>query len=167
MRDDSRRPTTIDREDRRQRGQTTQDFAIGVGVFLLAVAFAFTTVPAITGTDAGPNERSTDARTERIATAIVDDLATDENPTELDGDRLQDEYADDEIQTRFGLRTADSVALETVRITLETIDRETELVTRGGGSASDRPADSVERLVSVNDIEDCQIACRLVVEVWS
>ncbi|AHF99049.1 hypothetical protein HALLA_09360 [Halostagnicola larsenii XH-48] len=166
MVDGSRRPITIDRDDRRQRGQTTQDFAIGVGVFLIAVAFAFTAVPAITGTDAGPNERIADARTDQIATAIVGDLATDESPTELDGDRLRNEYADDEIQKRFGLRTADGVALESVRITLETIDRETELLTRGEDSASGRPTDSVERLVSVGDTEDCQVACRLVVEVW-
>ncbi len=145
------------------RGQTTQDFAIGIGIFLLAVAFAFATVPALVGPDGVSSDSDAYAQTERITMAIVDDLETGNNPNELDGERLENEYEPDAFPERVGLRTTDGVALESVTISLETLDRETELLTRGNGDADDHSAVTVERLVSVDGISECETACRLAV----
>lgn len=145
------------------RGQTTQDFAIGIGIFVLAVAFAFATVPVLVGPDAVSSDGDAYAQTDRITTAIVDDLETGTNPNELDGDRLENEYEPDAFPERFGLRTTDGVALESVTISLETLDRETELLTRGDGDADDHSAVTVERVVSVDGISECETACRLAV----
>ncbi|GAB7017977.1 DUF7287 family protein [Halostagnicola bangensis] len=147
------------------RGQTAQDFAIGIGIFLLAVAFAFATVPSLVGPDAVESDSAAYAQADRVATAIVDDLETGENPNELDGDRLENEYDTEGFPERFGLRTVDGASLESVTISLETLDRETSLLTWGDADVDDHSAVTVERLVSVDGINECQSACRLTVGV--
>ncbi|WP_050051178.1 hypothetical protein [Halostagnicola sp. A56] len=148
------------------RGQTTPDFAIGVGVFLLAVAFAFATIPGVLDTDGGPDERIERAQADRIATAIVDDFGTGDDPAEVDGARLRNEFDESATPSRIGLRTANGHPLEAVTITLETIDRESVILTRATSAGHGRPDRTVERFVSVADIRSCRTACRLVVEVW-
>lgn len=164
MRDDRRAAAGFARDD---RGQTTQDFAIGVGVFLLAVAFAFTAIPGVLDTNGASDERIERARADRLATAIVDDFATGGDPNELDGFRLRNEFDEPTTPARVGLRTADGRPLEAVTITLETIDRESVVLTRATSTVRGRPDETVERFVSVTDIRACRTACRLVVEVWS
>ncbi|MFB6192448.1 MAG: hypothetical protein ABEI11_03910 [Haloarculaceae archaeon] len=59
--------------DRRDRGQTTLDFAIGVGVFLLVIAFVLTSVPNLLE----PFDRSVQDDTvaaDRIADHLTEDL---------------------------------------------------------------------------------------------
>ncbi|SFS75847.1 DUF7287 family protein [Halostagnicola kamekurae] len=164
MRDDRRAAAGSARGD---RGQTTQDFAIGVGVFLLAVAFAFTAIPGALHTNEASDERTDRAQADRIATAVVDGFETGDDPNELDGSRFRNEFDESTTPARVGLRTANGRPLEAVTITLETIDRESVILTRATSAVRGRPDETVERFVSVTDIRACRTACRLVVEVWS
>jgi hypothetical protein len=147
------------------RGQTTMDFAAGVSVFLVTVAFAFAFVPGIIApfADAGTADPVT-------ANRIADDLATDRltAPGEqyvLDRDRTADFFA--------GPSGIDGVAVpefRTVNVTVENsaAGNATDVATVGGERAAAGPARPTNadvttawRAVTVDDRR-----LELVVRVW-
>lgn len=67
-----------------RRGQTTLDFAIAMGVFLLTVAFVFTFIPSLTAPFVDGNQDRT-AIADRVATNLVEGaLADPDEPYVLD-----------------------------------------------------------------------------------
>ena len=77
------------------RAQTTMDFAAGVSIFLVTVAFAFAFVPGIitpfTGTGVGDPVTAN-----RLADGLASDrLADADAPYVLDGERVESFFADD------------------------------------------------------------------------
>jgi len=65
---------------RSRRGQTTLDFAIAMGVFLLAVAFVFTFIPSLTAPFVDGNQEQT-AVADRVASTLVEgSLAAPDEP---------------------------------------------------------------------------------------
>ena len=141
------------------RGQTAQDFAVGIGIFLLAVAFVFSYVPTALvpfTPDVGAAE---DAQADRLAATVLEGL-TDERMNHLT--EPIESYADGEL----GVRTVDSV-----NVTLQSLNGSTTYASAGdeydGGASA-----SASRIVTVDgeelDLEDgeCEPACRLVVRVW-
>lgn len=65
------------------RGQTTQDFAVGVGVFLLTVAFVLAYVPTALPQPANDTSASREAQADRIADEMVDNLSLDSTGTRM------------------------------------------------------------------------------------
>ncbi|MEY7847867.1 hypothetical protein AB7C87_01505 [Natrarchaeobius sp. A-rgal3] len=90
-----------------ERGQTTQDFVVGLGLFVLAVAFVFMTVPNFIATPTGSLDGGDLAQGDRVASTIVSETET-ETPNELDGTAIID-YDDnyDDLHEEFGLRETD------------------------------------------------------------
>jgi len=144
------------------RAQTTMDFAAGVSVFLVTVAFAFAFVPGITTpfTGAGAGDPVS-------ANRIADDLATDSlgapgDPYRLDGDEVSSFFAD-------GTDPAARLPIESYRnvnVTLEAPDGDIAVVDGTTAATGDAvPASSdvtvAWRIVSVNDRR-----LELVVRVW-
>lgn len=163
------------------RGQTTQDFAIGIGVFLLSVAFVFSYLPSLTTPFDSSVGGAETAQADRIADRIVADLSDSETqPNTIDGSELKDggEYAKEthELRTRLGIRANEDVAFDRVSIRIETLGG--EIVTsdgdrlEGGDEYSDQSAASSARIVSLDDgiTLDSEYgdkpAYRLVVRVW-
>jgi hypothetical protein len=71
------------------RGQTTQDFALGVGVFLVTVAFVFAFVPSVlVPFDSGPTDGER-AIAETFTTNLTDDLTDEGSPTRLNRTRAR------------------------------------------------------------------------------
>lgn len=90
------------------RAQTTMDFAAGVSIFLVTVAFAFAFVPGIITPFADP-----DVGDPVSANRIADDLATDrlgspDRPYALDTDQTATFFADDAVD-ELALRDYKSV----------------------------------------------------------
>lgn len=154
----------------RDRGQTTQDFAIGIGIFLLAIAFVFAFVPTvITPFSGAPGGDAPQA--ERIAADVVGNLSTDAAPNQIDGDELAD--WDEGNLSHFGLRSTDHV-----NVTVVSLEDDENTVTvdgdrlAAGEEYDDQSAAVVSRLVTVVDddgdpVAECEdSACRLVVRVW-
>lgn len=70
----------------RDRGQTTLDFAIGMSVFLIAVAFVFSFIPGMLEPFTGSNEAKT-VVADRVADSLAEGmLGSPERPYILDGD---------------------------------------------------------------------------------
>lgn len=163
------------------RGQTVQDFAVGIGIFILATAFLFAFVPTIItpfADSVGPES----AQSERIAATIVHSLSADD-PNHLDGGEFISEYAsleDDALHDRLALRTADGgVPIDRVNITVETLDSRLSdpvYVTHeprnepmtAGSNDDGRSEASTTRIVTVDGaaVTSCDPACKLVVRVW-
>ncbi len=157
------------------RGQTTQDFAVGIGVFLLTIAFVFTYVPSF----ATPYESSVGgaetAQADRIADRIVENTTDTEMPNEIDGGEYRDTYADvppSDLVEAVGLRASedDDVTFDRVNITIESFEDGPEADWSGGQSHDNQTAASSARIVTVDDSDEpdinCDPACRLVVRVW-
>ncbi|MFC3957420.1 DUF7287 family protein [Halovivax cerinus] len=170
------RPTdaTTDRYRRRDRAQTVQDFAVGIGIFLLAVAFVFTFVPTIITPfeDAGGADA---AQADRIAATIVEDASTSGPTNELDWSEFDggtyDEDSSEDLADELGLRVTDSGnAITRVNITLveiETVAHSNPTVRAGGGDDyDDQVGASATRIVTTDSISNCDPACQLVVRVW-
>ncbi|AGB36981.1 DUF7287 family protein [Natronococcus occultus] len=150
------------------RGQTAQDFAVGISIFLLAVALVFAALPTLAApSDAAEAERE---RAERIADRLVAEFATH---GELDGERFVAA-----VGTEGGDRDRPSgIADDGVDVRLERLDGgELELADGGFELATEpadrdgRPAASAARIVSLDssiELEDSadDPAYRLVVEV--
>lgn len=134
------------------RGQTTQDFAIGIGLFLLAVVFVITMLPTVLG-PADASDDTSAAQAERIAADLVDAAAVDGERVVVNESALEAAIADLEAPGQH----------QSVNVTLETLDGETTSVS-GGDRHDGQAASSWVRIVSTE--ETCEAACRLVIRVW-
>ena len=118
------------------RGQTTMDFAAGISIFLVTVAFAFAFVPGIIAPFADPG--TADPVT---ANRIADDVATDRlsAPGEeyvLDAERTADFFGDPDAVDRLAVPE-----YRTVNVTVEnaTVENGTPVVDVGGERAAAGP----------------------------
>lgn len=128
-------PTTTDR-----RAQTTLDFAIAMGVFLLAVAFVFTFIPSLTAPFVDGNQEQS-AVADRVASNLVEgSLADPDRPYVLNvtcttGFFEPDDSATvdgcgyntstDKFRKRIGVSDRSRVNITIVRIDAATRDRTT------------------------------------------
>ena len=142
------------------RAQTTMDFAAGISVFLVTVAFAFAFVPGIIApfADAGTADPVT-------ANRLADDLATDRlaapgDEYVLDSERAADLFGDADA--------VDRLAVPEYRTVNVTVENATSVANVGGERAAVGPetpsnADvtTAWRAVTVDDRR-----LELVVRVW-
>lgn len=152
------------------RGQTTQDFAVGIGVFILAVAFVFSFLPSIvTPYDSSVGGAET-AQADRIADRALEVLSTGAKPNELEQSELTASKWDDEdkLAETFGLRTADdeNILIDRMNVRVEEPDTGDlgDPDWTFGSDYDDQAAASSARIVTVDDGTDD--AYRLVVRVW-
>ncbi|MFP8953621.1 hypothetical protein ACLI4Z_11685 [Natrialbaceae archaeon A-arb3/5] len=167
----------------RARGQTTQDFVVGIGIFILAVAFVFTTVPSFVDIQSGDVDSGDSAQVERVASAILDNETVATNtPNELDGEAFNETYVQSDINDEaLGLRATDEQRFDRVNVTVESINRsKEEPVNLSGGEPlvsgdpyRDQSAVTATRIVTVTDIEEDEeyaiydgAPVRLVVRMW-
>lgn len=134
------------------RGQTTQDFAVGIGLFLLAVVFVVAFLPSVLGPVDASNDRQT-GQAERIAESVLAESAIGTERVILDGADL--ESALDDLSHWDDSRS--------VNATLETLDGE-EVIHTGGDTYDGQAAGTWVRIVSTDG--DCASGCRLVIRVW-
>ncbi|MFU8867415.1 hypothetical protein [Natronococcus sp.] len=162
------------RSERRStaRGQTTQDFAIGIGIFLLSVAVVFAGISSVT-TPTDPVGDAERGQADRIADRLVAEFAAH---NELDGDRLADALeaggTDRLLELEGGPADEGSVRLERLDgTTLERADGspvlEAETTPYEG-----QPAASSARIVALEGSFELESgaddpASRLVVRVWT
>ncbi|QLG50538.1 DUF7287 family protein [Natrinema halophilum] len=154
------------------RGQTTQDFAIGIGIFLLAIAFVFSFLPSvITPFDSSVGGAET-AQADRIADLLVHNLSTpNESANRINESDFDARYSNADLSTELGLRASDSgdAVYDHVNVTVETFQGEdVNTSTLSGGDVYDnQSAASAARIVTIEgDPAECDPACRLVVRVW-
>ena len=151
----------------RNRGQTTQDFIVGIGVFILAVAFVFSFLPTmLTPFDSSTSGGET-AQADRVADRVVHNFMDpdSDNPNQI----IWTEIDEDDRVDELGLRTnADDDPIRRVNVSLQPLNESTT-VEGFGPVYDDQSAASSARIVTVEGIgepEKCEPACRLVVRIW-
>ncbi|MGM0388339.1 MAG: DUF7287 family protein [Natrinema limicola] len=150
-----------------ERGQTTQDFVVGIGVFLLAIAFVFSFFPAlVTPYDSSVGGAET-AQADRIADRIVNDTSTG-TPNELNETEFDKRYRSGDLTEELGLRSSNDNAIDQVNVTVTELNETVAIDDdwTAGDAYDDQAAASSARIVTTNDGSDCEPACRLVVRVW-
>ncbi|MFP9059391.1 hypothetical protein ACLI4R_02535 [Natrialbaceae archaeon A-chndr2] len=159
-----RRPRTVS-VSLDSRGQTTQDFAVGIGIFLLAVAFVFSYVPTLI-TPFSASTAPDSAQADRIATDIVANYSTD-TANELNATMLDER--DDSSIDEFGIRQSlDGTPIDRVNVTIESFDGDHSYAF--GSEYSGQPSGTATRVITLDDPSElgleCDPACRLTVRVW-
>ena len=150
------------------RGQTTQDFAVGIGIFLLAIAFTFSFLPSIiTPFDSSVGGAET-AQADRIADLIVHNASTGSD-NEINTTAFKNVYAKDDLADELGLRQTNGHVVDQVSVRVEYLGNSTVIGPAddwtGGDAYNDQPAASSARIVTTGT-NNCEPACRLVVRVW-
>lgn len=142
------------------RAQTTQDYAIGIGLFLVVVMFVLTFVPAVMAPfgDVADTERS--AQAERAASSILASAATDGPDAHLSAEALRDTLDEHNLSTAVSL--PDRV---NINVTVQELDGDSTVVA-GGDTYTDADAGTWTRIVTTDAEDECDPACRLTVRVW-
>ena len=158
-----------------ERGQTTQDFAVGIGIFLLTIAFVFSYVPTLATPYESTVGGAETAQADRIADRIVENTSDSTTPNELDGSLYQGNFTDDNLTAAVGLRASDDVIFDRVNVGIKPLGEDEPTADWSGGHTYDnQTAASSARIVTVDDSDvessiddiDCDPACRLIVRVW-
>ena len=167
----------IGTESDRGRAQTAQDFAVGISLFLLVVAFTFAFLPNVIAPFQTDTTAGSQAQVDRLAADLVHEFEEEPGTNQLEEQRLADhlfgedgEFVRDEYALPFTAR---------VNITIENVQDQGDNVpiTVAGEEATvgetyrDDPSVSKTRIVEVVDtngdlVGDCEPACRLTVRIW-
>jgi hypothetical protein len=151
-----------------RRGQTLQDFALGVTLFVLTVTFVFGLFPGYLSPFTAGADGGDQMRAERISEQLVQNHSTPGNQNVLNVTQLNRTLNLDQsgLQRRYGLARVASVNITVVdsrnqSIVVEGTDR---LAT--SQDSRNQPAASTARIVRLSNESLCRPGCRLVVKVW-
>jgi hypothetical protein len=150
-----------------ERGQTLQDYTIGISLFIITVSAVLAGLLGFTSPLSAGVTSEDVSQSQRITTAMVQNLSTGRQPNELDAVRLNTTLnrSTDQLRSRWGLEST-----TTLNITLSTLNG-TRIVERDGvkltvGSGyTNRSTATASRVVTLDD-GTCDPSCRLVVRTW-
>ncbi|WP_435363564.1 DUF7287 family protein [Haloarchaeobius sp. DYHT-AS-18] len=157
-----------------ERAQTTQDFAIGISIFLLTVGFTFGFLPSLLTPFGSPMGDDITAKTDRVAATLIAENHVDGEPRTLNYSQLESFLAstnsESALQDHFGLRSTADINITIVNVT-DTGTR-TPLqrasgtnLTAGTLYEGQTPAASTTRVIVVTGGR-CDVQCFVVVKVW-
>jgi len=158
------------------RGQTPQDFAIGMSIFLLAVITVLTFVPSIFTPFTAP-DTAIDGQADRASTAAMAELTVEGSSTRLNASATESWFATyqnrstEDLATALGLEPYRSVNVSVVPLDAKgntsavTVDGTTLTV---GERYSGQASSTMVRIVTIPGAsgDTCEPGCRLVVRVW-
>lgn len=145
------------------RGQTTQDFAIGIALFFIALLFVLTFIPSVLAPFGEVDHRERAAQAERASLGIISATAVDDERIHLDEEALADFLASESLAADLDLPPGTAV-----NVTVTPLG-ESESIEQGGASYEDVEAGVWTRIVTIESSENdgpCTPGCRLVVRVW-
>ena len=150
------------------RGQTLQDFALGISLFLVTVTFVFGLFPSyLAPFTEGPGSGD-QLRSERVGEAIILNHSVPGQPNVLNATQLNRTLSKNqtELRSRYGLS-----AVADVNVTVRELN-DGRVVGHGPGTLSTaeragrQPAAASGRIVKLTNESVCRPSCRLVVKVW-
>ena len=159
------------------RAQTAQDFALGIGFFVVAVAFVFAFIPSMLAfTTADPGAKA-DSQASRVSTSLIRDLGTNEQPNELDetltANYFNESSSESAIREDFSLPNVSFVNVSVKTLNDLTVVNATDeygneiRLEAGREYREQQPAAEVARVVRMTDDDGvCEPACQLIVRVW-
>ncbi|PSP91789.1 hypothetical protein BRC78_03880, partial [Halobacteriales archaeon QH_8_68_33] len=144
------------------RGQTLQDYTIGISLFLITVAAVLAGLLGFTSPLTAGVSAEDISQSERVSTAMVGNHSTGRQPNELDASQLSTTMNQpvEQLRTRWGIERTTSL-----NVSLVTLNG-TRIVDRGGNelavgaSATNRSTATASRIVTLDD-GTCDPSCRL------
>lgn len=154
---------------RGERGQTLQDYTIGISLFIITIAAAVAGIFGFVG-PASPGVSAEDiAQSERISTAMVQNLSTGQQPNELRADDLRKslDRPISDLRGRWGVESSTNlnVTVEVLNGSVIVENATTGSKLTAGSAYADHSAGTTTRIVTVDEPR-CTPACRLVVRAW-
>lgn len=151
-----------------KRGQTLQDFALGISLFLITVTFVFGLFPSYLEPFTAGTDDSDQMRADRLSRALIQEHATAKGGSVLNGTKLSTTLAQNQSQLRseYGFtRAAD------INVTVREGGDDSLVSLNGSSLATDQdsqnqPAAARARIVRLSNETVCEPSCRLVVKVW-
>jgi len=147
------------------RAQTLQDFAAGVGLFLIVVATAITLLPPVLSPFDAPITSDQSATAERLGDEVTRELTINGSDNRLDPTATTDFFSPfvspttaGDLRSRYGLGAGSNV-----NVTLRTVAGRPNLAV--GDRYRDRAVAAEMRIVSDGG-DRCRPTCRIVVRVW-
>jgi hypothetical protein len=153
--------------DGSERGQTPQDFAVGISIFLITVTFVFAFVPSVLQPSRAGEEITLTTEGDRVASALVSNLSVPGRPNHLAESKVEafvdtyDEGNTSEFRTEYGLTTYTQVNVKI--LTLNGSDRIDDY--SFGDDYRGQEAVVTQRVVTMDDPQ-CQDGCYLIVRLW-
>jgi len=143
------------------RGQTLQDFAVGIGIFLIAFVFVLSLFPGLLTPFQSSTSGVERAQAEQVTTQMLNTLSEGSQTNHLNASALSDRLDDTEgdLLDRYGLPITANI-----NITVETLNG-TKNIYSTDNNVRDREVATSARIVTLDDAR-CKPACRLVVRVW-
>jgi hypothetical protein len=151
-----------------KRGQTLQDFILGVTVFILTVTFVFGIFPGFLEPLTAGTDTADRVQSDRIAQTMVQKQSVSGQQNVLSASDLRSitSNSQSDLRDRYSLPQQASI-----NVTVRDIETN-EIVAYGGQKLAtdekslNRSAGSVARVIKLDDDSICRPGCRLVVKVW-
>lgn len=159
-----------------ERGQTSQDYALGISIFLLTLTFVIGYFPSLLAPyDAGAGAAES-ATGNRVSEAVISEVASGEAPNDVNATAaavyFERNLSRDHFRENLSVRTD-----VFVNLSVRTLDRSsvvqvvdpsgTPVYLRGGVPYRNESSVTVTRVVTMrNAPAACRPACRVVVRVW-
>jgi hypothetical protein len=154
-----------------ERGQTLNDYALGMGVFVLAVTITFAVIPSIFAPFTAPIESDQSVQANRVADQVLDDMTVDGTRNTIEDSKANTDFFDgsvdaDDLRDRYGLSVTSQINVMIVW------DDDPNDRIQMGEEYGDRPVASAVRVVVGYDNivgnpgANCQPTCRLIVRIW-
>ena len=153
--------STHPESSRPPRGQTTQDFVVGISVFLLTVGFVFAFIPSAIGPGVVATDGAEIATADRVATEIVANASIPGYANRVDNSTLDTVFTTGSMGTLRSEYAISNATLANVTLEYANGTAISGRDTAAGVHYTDQQAAVVTRLLVVDDVR-----YRLVVRVW-
>ena len=146
------------------RGQTLNDYALGMGVFVLAVTVTFAVIPSVFAPFTAPIESDQSVQANRVADQVLDDMTVDGAQNTIETTKANSNFFDgsvdaDDLRDRYGLAVTSQI-----NVAIVWDDDPGDRVEVGEDYGDRAVAASVRVVVGYED--KCSPTCRLIVRVW-
>jgi hypothetical protein len=150
------------------RGQTLQDFILGVSIFLIVVVFVFGLFPNFLSPFTAGVDASERAQADRLARNLIENHSVESADNTLNGTQLAITMQEPEstLRERFGLATTANINITVRELSGQQVVQYNGTPLATGNNRENETSGSVSRIVSIAGSEKCQPGCRLIVRVW-
>lgn len=149
------------------RAQTLQDYALGIGIFIIAFMIVISMFPGMLSPFQSKSSGSETAQAEQAAKQIISKSSVGTQPNQLQVERVEPIFtqSESELLERFGLPST-----ENINVTIETLNASTHIYASQNEVYQDELA-TYSRIITLVDadgdqLDECTPACLLVVRVW-
>jgi len=147
------------------RGQTAQDYVIGISILLLTLTGVFAFVPSVFGVAEEPVERNDQTQAAKLSDVVLAEYGANGTATTLDYDRLSAEVDGNDVPST--LLNESGIRRLQANITVRNKSTDPVIIQSGPRVETNDPTATVVRFVRFENTTRCNEGiCQMVVRVW-